>query len=231
MSHLELSAELCVLRYARPFGIARWTHDHTCDVLVRVRGDGHEGWGEGAPNARYDECAAAALEVFHRLPTLDAPHSLEDVTAQVSALDPAAGQAARAALDGALCDWLAKRHNSSLAKLLSLPAGPGPVSSYSIGLSSPEELHAALAAAQRYPLYKVKLSADATADTTTLAEIRARTNKPLRADANEAWPDREQALTRIEALTNLGASSSASSPSPLVALMTSPGSALAHRCR
>jgi L-alanine-DL-glutamate epimerase-like enolase superfamily enzyme len=203
---LDVSAEIYELPYARPFGIARWTRDRTHDVLVCVRGAGLEGWGEGAPNARYGERAETTCAAFASLRAegLDAPTALEEIGRLLAKLDVSAGNAGRAALDGALCDWLAKRQGLALAALLGIAPGPGPVSSYSIGLCGPDELTAALDAAERYPLYKIKLGADAEADAATLAAIRARTDRPLRVDANEAFVDREQALRRLEALARVG---------------------------
>ena len=51
-----------------PFGIARWSHSEFADFVVTMTdGTGLTGFGEGAPNARYDETRdgdAAALEAL-----------------------------------------------------------------------------------------------------------------------------------------------------------------------
>ncbi|MCK5800366.1 MAG: dipeptide epimerase, partial [Deltaproteobacteria bacterium] len=206
------------LPYARPFGIARWTRTRTDNVVVHVEAAGGFGIGEGAPNARYGEDLAGALATLAALPSFAPPSSLDAIEATLADMaDRLEGQrAAMAALDAALCDWLARARGVSLASLLALEGapGPGPQTSFTIGLGEADEVADALAAAAAYPLYKVKLGADEAADAATLTRLRQITAKPLRVDANEGWVDREVAIRRVDALVADGAVELVEQPLP-----------------
>jgi L-alanine-DL-glutamate epimerase-like enolase superfamily enzyme len=60
-----------------------------------------------------------------------------------------------------------------------------PVSSFTIGLDTPERLRVKVAEAAPYPVLKIKLGTDR--DEAILATIREITDKPLRVDANAGW--------------------------------------------
>ncbi len=110
--------------------------------------------------------------------------------------------AARAALDIALHDWIGKKLGLPLHRLLGLDAQAAPITSFSIGIDTPEVTKRKVREAAAFPVLKVKVGRDG--DEATIEAVRSVTDKPLRVDANEGWPDRETAIRKIEWLAARG---------------------------
>ena len=173
-------------------------------VLVRYRSDGIEGLGEGAPIVRYDEDAAGAMAALDgirgRVEDAD-PWALEALLS--SAFPRLEGQyAARAALDIALHDWTGQRLGIPLYRLFGLDAADAPVTTFSIGIDTPEVTRRKVREAEPFPVLKIKVGLDS--DETTIGTVRKVTDKPLRVDANEGWTDKETAVRKIEWLASRG---------------------------
>jgi len=131
-------------------------------VLVRYRSDGIEGLGEGAPIVRYDEDAAGAMAALDgirgRVEDAD-PWALEALLS--SAFPRLEGQyAARAALDIALHDWTGQRLGIPLYRLFGLDAADAPVTTFSIGIDTPEVTRRKVREAEPFPVLKIKVGLD-----------------------------------------------------------------------
>jgi L-Ala-D/L-Glu epimerase len=173
-------------------------------VLELVDHDGASALGETSPILRYGE-TVESVEGFlrgvdpARLTFTDVASSM----AYVASLAP--GQpAAKSALSIALHDGAARRAGRPVYDLFGLGFREGVhVTSFSIGIATPEEVHTKVAAARGYPRLKLKLGS---ADDQRMFEAAraAAPDKPIRVDANEAWRDREQALGMIEWLARDG---------------------------
>jgi L-alanine-DL-glutamate epimerase-like enolase superfamily enzyme len=177
----------------------------TRDTLhVRYTRDGVTGRGEGAPIVRYQESAEgarAALEGARAEVLAGDPWRLEPLLAR--AFSRLEGQyAARAALDIALHDWIGTRLGIPLYRLFGLDPAACPISTFSIGIDTPEVTRQKVREAAEFPVLKVKVGLDT--DEATLEAVRSVTDKPLRVDANEGWKDRETALRKIEWLATRG---------------------------
>jgi len=159
---LKLAAEAITLETRHPFIIARGGQSEYRVVWVRLTDhDGVEGWGEADPSAYYGETADTVLEKLTLLePLLPAdPFDLEGAEARFAAAVPQNG-AARAALSAALHDLVGKRLGQPLWRLWGLDPAKAPVSSFTIGLDTPERMKAKVAEAAPYPVLKVKLGTD-----------------------------------------------------------------------
>jgi L-alanine-DL-glutamate epimerase-like enolase superfamily enzyme len=174
-------------------------------VLVSLRdGDGCEGLGESAPSSRYGETPQSVRDFLQRvdaerLSFADLPGSL----AYLDSLDP--GQpAAKTALEIALVDGAAKRAGVPVHTWLGLGFTEGRhVTSFSIGLDTPEVVRIKVEEAAEYPVLKLKLGG--LTDRENLAALReVAPDKLVRVDANEAWKTREQALQHLEWLATDG---------------------------
>lgn len=184
-----------------PFKIARSEHRSYEHRLVRLEHDGHEGWGEAAPSARYGENAAtvdAALEAL--LPALgDDPYDLEAIERRMNGT-LWANASAKTAVSTALHDLLGRRHGLPLYRWLGLDLDRVPPTSFTIGIGTEEEMRAKVREAEVYPILKVKMGFEG--DVEVLERIRSMTDKPIRVDANEGW-SRARAMARIPALEAL----------------------------
>jgi L-alanine-DL-glutamate epimerase-like enolase superfamily enzyme len=173
-------------------------------IQVRLTSDGVSGVGEGAPIVRYHENAEdgkkaiAAIAPF--LQTADAWHS-EKLMAEVSRQMPNQF-AAQAALDLALMDWVGKKLNVPLYKLLGLDPADTPITTFSIGIDTPENTRQKVQEAEPFPVLKIKVGL--TTDEATIAAVRSVTKKPLRVDANEGWTNKEEAVRKINWLESQG---------------------------
>lgn len=194
------------LNLARTWTTARNTSNQKKNGLLTIRCDGVTGLGEAAPNVRYGQSYDSAAAAFER------------ITAAVEGLDPMEHRAwiARAvavagkdlevvaALDMALLDWKGKKLGVSVADLLGIPRDPRrmPVTSYSIGLDTPEAVRAKVREAARFPILKIKVGT--AQDEAMIDAVREVTQKTLRVDANEGWRSVSEALERISALAARG---------------------------
>ena len=200
---LRLEAEILELKTKHPFIIARGTRDTYRTVMVRlVDQDGVEGWGEAAPQRYYGETAEtvlAAMQVYSTaLP--DNPLHLEDAEAAL-ALALAGNNSARAGLSTALHDLAGKRMGVPVHRLFGLDPARCPISTFTIGIDTPERIRMKVAEAAQYPALKIKLGTDD--DRAILTAIRESTDKELRVDANAGWT-RKQAIANLPMLYEYG---------------------------
>ncbi len=166
--------------------------------------DGITGHGEGAPIVRYKENAEgakAAVESVRDLLLHSDPREFTKVMQQVFARVP--GQyAAKAAIDIALMDWVGQKLGVPLYQYFGLDPKDAPVTTFSIGIDTPEITRQKTREAAQYPVLKIKVGLDT--DEATIAAVRSVTDKPLRVDANEGWTNKETALRKIEWLSKHG---------------------------
>jgi L-Ala-D/L-Glu epimerase len=167
--------------------------------------DGLTGHGEGAPIVRYQESADQGVRVIDSLNSLLAsadPRYYAKLLAEAfSKID---GQwAAKSALDIALMDWNGQKLGVPLYQLLGLDPKDAPVTTFSIGIDTPEITKQKVIEAEPYPVLKIKVGLDK--DELTLEAVRSATKKPLRLDANEGFKTKEEAVRKINWLESLGA--------------------------
>ncbi|MBP1660481.1 MAG: L-alanine-DL-glutamate epimerase [Candidatus Aminicenantes bacterium] len=191
------------LKLRQAWGLSRGTWTTRRNAFIRLERDGFAGLGEAAPIARYDETAESAAAFLEKArPVLD--RDLGDYAvrfAEAGALDPGE-HAAKAALDMAILDWSARKLGVPLWRLLGLGRDKAVTTTYSIGIDEIPVMQQKVRDAADFGVYKIKVG---TADDRKIIEgIRAVTDKPLRADANEGWKTREQALEMIDWMAGQG---------------------------
>jgi L-alanine-DL-glutamate epimerase-like enolase superfamily enzyme len=72
------------------------------------------------------------------------------------------------------------------------------VTSFTIGIDTPEVVRRKTVEAEPYRILKVKLGRDRDTDRQLIETIRTVTDKPITVDANQGWRDREEALRMSE---------------------------------
>jgi len=184
---LKLVVEQCTITTRHPFVIARGSTNGYKRAWVRiVADDGVEGWGEADPSSYYGETYDTVVATLAKL----APHlphdpfDLEGAEARFAQLAPKHA-AARSALSAALHDLVGKRVGQPLWRLWGLDPRKAPLSSFTIGLDTPDKMREKVREAEAYPILKVKLGTDR--DEEILGAIREATDKPIRVDANAGW--------------------------------------------
>jgi L-alanine-DL-glutamate epimerase-like enolase superfamily enzyme len=199
-----LETEIVRLRLRHTWTTTMSSSEHRDTVQARYTRDGVTGVGEGAPIVRYHENAAdarRALEAARGLILAGDPWRLETLLGEV--FRELEGQyAARAALDIALHDWAGKKLGVPVYRLLGLDPANAPLTTFSIGIDTPEITRQKVREAAEFPVLKIKVGLDT--DETTIDAVRSVTGKPLRVDANEGWKEKETAIRKIEWLASKG---------------------------
>jgi L-alanine-DL-glutamate epimerase-like enolase superfamily enzyme len=179
--------------------------DYRDEIQLRLTSGGITGHGEGAPIVRYNEDAVQAkqaIEAIRPYLTSSDPGKFTKIMDEV--FSRIEGQyAAKAAIDIALMDWMCQKLGVPLYRYLGLDAKDTPVTTFSIGIDTPEITKQKVREAEQYPILKVKVGLDK--DESTMEAIRSVTKKPLRLDANEGFKSKEEAVRKINWLETLGA--------------------------
>ena len=189
--------KLLDLQLRHAWGLSRGTWTTRRNAYVKIERDGIIGIGEAAPIARYEETAESAAAFIEKArPLLE--RDLWAYAARWNELDALApGQhAAKAACDMALYDWVGKKLGVPLWKLLGLGRDSALTTTYSIGIDEVPVMQQKVREAADFGVYKIKVGSRD--DRKIIEGIRAVTDKPLRADANEGWKTKEEALEMID---------------------------------
>jgi L-Ala-D/L-Glu epimerase len=173
-------------------------------LVVRYTRDGATGIGEGAPIVRYHEDAQGAEAALAGLrDTLAAADPWQFSKVLAGVFRRVDGQwAAKAALSNALMDWVGQKLGIPLYRYFGLDPRDAPVTTFSIGVDTPEITRQKVREAEAYPVLKVKVGL--ATDEATIEAVRSVTDKPLRVDANEGWKDREEVVRKINWLEKQG---------------------------
>jgi len=174
-------------------------------VFVELRdGDDVIGYGESAPSSRYKENVQTSLAFLERVEA--SRLSFDDVAgsmAYVESLSPG-DFSPKGAINIALLDGAAKKARQPLHDYLGLKfAEDQHITTFTIGIDTPEKIRVKVAEAEEFPILKIKLGAPG--DEENLAAVRdVAPKKLLRVDANEGWKTKEEALRRLEWLARDG---------------------------
>jgi len=200
----KLETEVVRLKLRHTWTTVMSSSDFRDTLHVRLTRDGITGHGEGAPIPRYKENAISgqkAVEGIRDLLLKADPGAYSKLQAQV--FQKIEGQyAAKAAVDIAVMDWVGQKLGVPLYRLFGLDGKDAPVTTYSIGIDTPEMTRKKLDEAAQFPVLKIKVGLDT--DEATMETVRKFTNKPLRLDANEGWQSKEEAVRKIKWLETMG---------------------------
>jgi L-alanine-DL-glutamate epimerase-like enolase superfamily enzyme len=192
------------LRLRHTWTTAMSSSDYRDNLHLRYSRDGVTGLGEAAPIVRYKEDAASARRAVESLrPWLESADPwhfsklIEEASRRVKG-----EYAAKAAIDVALMDWVTQKLGVPLYRYLGLDPRDAPVTTFSIGIDKPEIVRQKVLEAEPFPVLKIKVGL--TSDEEMLAAVRGVTRKPLRVDANEGWQDKEEAVRKINWLESQG---------------------------
>ncbi len=182
------------------FTISRSSRDVVPVILLEFEKDGIVAYGEASPNARYNE-DPDTVEAFFRkvdLGKLSDPFKLESINDYLDSISPH-DASAKAAIDIAMHDWIGKKIGLPLYKFFGGEKDKVPVSTFTIGIDTPEGIIQKVKEAAHYPVLKIKVGLPN--DEEIIKAVRSVTSIPLRVDANEGWKSKEDALEHINWLS------------------------------
>lgn len=193
---LSLTFKPYTLTLRHVFTIATSSRTTTPAMLTEVAYDGVVGCGEASMppylGETQESCAAFLGKVD--LGKYANPFELETILADVDAVAPG-NPAAKASVDIALHDLVGKLLKQPWYNIWGYDPARTPFTSFTIGIDTPDVVRQKVKEAAEYKVLKVKLGRDN--DHEMIETIRSVTDKPLTADANQGWKDRQKALDEI----------------------------------
>ncbi len=201
---MKLSFQPFDLKLKHTFRIARETRDVQNNVIIYLEDEDEiVGLGEAAPTRFFGEDVSSVTKVLRQLVELLKdidPFRMEEITRLLKNRFPG-DAAARASIDIALHDIIGKRLKIPLYKFLGLDQNEAKVTSFTIGIDTPEKMYKKVEAAKDFPVLKIK--AGFKDDVGILREMRKITKAVFRVDANTGWtPD--EAIKKINLMEELG---------------------------
>ncbi len=187
-----LTWEAITLKLRNPFRLSYGVSETRQAFWLRLPND--EGWGEGTipPYYRVDPDARTSCWVQARDQNKPLPDELDSIPPWI----PEGPAPARAALDIALHDRIAKRRGLPLRKLLDLPDIPAMSTAFTISIDTPDAMARMAQEIANYPIIKLKLGSDD--DEARVRAVReARPDAQLFVDANAGWTV-EQTITNLK---------------------------------
>lgn len=180
----------------------RTTGEPSKTVFLKLESNsGQVGFGECPTARRYGWTAPVILRFLENLnPSKLSFESVDDSMRYIQSLESYI-PAAAAGLNMALLDGVASMANKSVSEWLGAPEAVNPVTSFSIGIDSPEKVREKLLEAREFPIIKIKLGGPNDLAVMNLTQ-EIIPNAILRVDANEAWKTQDEALRKIEWLTS-----------------------------
>jgi L-alanine-DL-glutamate epimerase-like enolase superfamily enzyme len=191
------------LELKHAFTLATSSRTATAAMMVEVEEDGITGYGEASMPPYLGETQATATAFLAKVDLAKYPDlfRIEDILGDVDSIAPG-NNAAKAAVDIALHDWLGKKMGYPWYRIWGLDPSKTPVTTFTIGIDTKEVVRRKVNEAAIYKVLKVKLGREN--DKEMIETIREVTDKPVRVDVNQGWKDREFALRMIEWLATRG---------------------------
>jgi L-alanine-DL-glutamate epimerase-like enolase superfamily enzyme len=192
-----------LLELKHSFSIAKFSRTNTPVVLLKLTYEGIEGFGEASMVPYMGESFETASLFLSKVDwnRFKFPFNFASVIQYLDSLG--AGQPAiKAAIDIALNDLNGKLLGKSCTEIYGADASKMPLTSYTIGIDSPEVIREKVADAQGFKVLKIKLGRDN--DKELINTIRSVTDLPLYVDANQGWTDKAKAIDMIYWLHDQG---------------------------
>jgi L-alanine-DL-glutamate epimerase-like enolase superfamily enzyme len=167
-------------------------------VLVRLQDKSVAGLGEAPSSRRYAQSMDSIQDFLRRVD----PNKLsfDDIPGSMAFLEKLApgNYSAKGALNVALVDGAARLAGKPVYDFLGLGFQENKhLTSYSIGIDTPDMVRRKVAEAASYPILKLKIGAPG--DRENLAALRqVDPKRTVRVDANEGWKTKEEALRNLE---------------------------------
>ncbi|CAM4176238.1 dipeptide epimerase [Flavobacterium weaverense] len=185
------------------FRIAAGARTNTPILLIKLKYDYFEGYGEASMPPLYGENIVSATQFIN---TFD--FSRFSSPLEIEAINNALNQhaegnpAIKAAIDIALHDLIGKMKNMPLYEYFNLPKKELKTSK-TIGIDTAEIIKQRVLEAAEFHFLKIKLGGHNDAE--IINAVRSVSDKPLFIDANQGWTNKEEARDKIEWLKQEGA--------------------------
>ena len=200
---MEVSYISYNLELKHPFAIAKFSRTSTPLLILKLRYENVDGYGEASMVPYMGESYEGAVAFLNKVDwrRMVYPFDFQEIIAYLDSLAPG-HPAIKAAIDIALNDINGKIQQKPCYELYGADLRNMPVTSYTIGIDSPEVIKEKVADAEGFKVLKIKLGRDN--DRELINTIRSMTDLPLYVDANQGWADRKKAIETIYWLHDQG---------------------------
>lgn len=200
---LHLSASALKLEFKHAFGLAHGTRNYTDSFFVEARLNDVIGYGEAALPPYLGFNIQNLVESFdsYFLPIENGQRGIESIFRKLNNLSEIPIPI-KCAVDIALHDLCGKLTGKSVRSLLNLPEGKNVLCTYTLGISSEEEIIEKLKEAKNIRMFKHKLGGEN--DRERILTFKKHCSFPYVVDANQAWKSIEEATREINWLKEQG---------------------------
>jgi len=200
---MKLSFRPYELQLRHTFTVAGNSRNTTPVVLTEIEYEGKTGYGEASMPPYLGESQESVMKFLNRLDLgqFKDPFMLDDILAYVDSVDEG-NRAAKACVDIALHDLIGKLVDKPLYRLWGINPNNTPMTSFTIGIDTPEVVKIKTEEAERFKVLKVKLGGGN--DREMINTVRSVTGVPLYVDVNQGWKDKHEALDMIHWLAEQG---------------------------
>lgn len=190
---MELTYRPFELELKHPFTIAKFSRTSTPLMLVQLKYEGYTGYGEASMVPYMGESHQSAAEFLNKIDIsqFKCPFDFDAIIHYLDSIAPG-NPAVKAAVDTALHDLEGKIKQQPCWQLLGSDPAKMPVTSFTVGIDTPEVIIKKVKEAEGCKVIKVKLGRDS--DKELIETIRSVTDVPLYIDANQGWTDLQQSL-------------------------------------
>lgn len=193
---IKLSFEPFSLQLKHVFTLAGSSRSTTPVMLVKLEFEGYTGYGEASMPPYLGESHESATRFLSalNLAQFTDPFRMQEILEYVDKAAPG-NPAAKASVDIALHDLTGKIMKQPWYKIWGLSAENTPVTSFTIGIDTPEVVRQKVKEAAGFKILKVKLGRET--DKEMIETIRSVSDVPLCVDVNQGWKDKKWALDMI----------------------------------
>jgi L-alanine-DL-glutamate epimerase-like enolase superfamily enzyme len=192
-SSLKLKYMPYELQLKHVFTLASGSRSTTPVVLTELEYDGVKGFGEASMPPYLGESHETVLKFLSqvRMEQFSDPFLIEDILTYIDSI-ATGNYAAKASVDIALHDLVGKLVEKPWFRLWGLNPEKAPLTSFTIGIDTPDVVKQKVAEAEPYKVLKVKLGLGN--DKEMIETIREVSDKPICVDVNQGWKDKKYAL-------------------------------------
>jgi L-alanine-DL-glutamate epimerase-like enolase superfamily enzyme len=200
---LTLSFRTYELQLRHTFTVAGYSRKTTPVVLTELSCEGYTGYGEASMPPYLGESQESVTGFLNKLNLgqFKDPFLMDDILDYVDSVEEG-NRAAKACVDIALHDLIGKMVDQPLYRLWGLNPAHTPMTSFTIGIDTPEVVRQKTLEASRFNVLKVKLGGGN--DLEMIQTVRSVTDVPLYVDVNQGWTDKHAALEMVHWLKEQG---------------------------
>lgn len=196
---MQLSYLPYSLQFIHPFGLSYGTRTKTDVVFVKLECEGVVGYGEASLPPYLGESHESVIDFYKMAIPILSSYNLDcnpnELLAVIDELVPN-NNAAKAGIDIALCDLLAKSRNQTVYDYFGFKK-PGPKStSVTISIGDLNLISQKLDEFSGFNILKIKLGHED--DKRIISTIRQFSDKPMVVDVNQGWTEKNKALEMIK---------------------------------